>query len=59
MIMTYETINKESADVIIPRVLAAAARPADEVLPWPGTDIIVGSKDEEEADAALALIGMS
>jgi hypothetical protein len=58
MIMAYEIINKESADVIIPRALAAAAKPADEVLPWPGTDIIVGSKDDDEADAALALIGM-
>ncbi|KAF1836071.1 hypothetical protein BDW02DRAFT_494450 [Decorospora gaudefroyi] len=56
-IMALEIVNEDTAAVIIPRALATAKEPADEVLPWPGTDVVVGSEEEDEAEAALALIG--
>jgi hypothetical protein len=42
----------------VPRALKAAAEPAGDVLAWPGTELLVGSDNEGEADAALVLIGM-
>ncbi|KAL6706278.1 Mitochondrial import inner membrane translocase subunit tim8 [Coniothyrium glycines] len=51
--MVMGVVNDEAAHVIIPRALSAVG--VHDVLPWPGTDIIVGLDGQE--DAAMALIG--
>jgi hypothetical protein len=55
MIMSLEIVNTETATVIVPRALRVKG--LTEVQRWPGTDFVVGSDDEAEAGAALALIG--
>jgi hypothetical protein len=56
MIMSLEIINDDTRGVIIPKALRAMGEL--EVRKWPGTDFTVGSSDEAQAEAALALIGM-
>jgi hypothetical protein len=55
MIMSLEIVNTETATVIVPRALRVKG--LTEVQRWPGTDFVVGSHDEAEAEAALTLIG--
>lgn len=54
MIMVLGIVNKDTVDAIISRVLNILGQ--KEVQKWPGTDIVVGRKEHEEA--AAALIGM-
>jgi hypothetical protein len=55
MIMSVQIANTETANIIIPKALTMVGETT--VQRWPGTDIIVGSNNEAEAEAALALIG--
>jgi hypothetical protein len=56
MIMSVQIANTEIANIIIPKALRTVGETT--VQRWPGTDISVGSNNEAEAEAALALIGM-
>ena len=56
MFMSIGINNKETAPVIIPRAMKGARSGTDDVLPWPGTEFIVGA-DGKEGEAAEALIG--
>ena len=57
MIMALQVVNTQTADTIIPKALEAVG--VTELKRWPGTEIVVGSENEAEAEAALALIGTS
>ena len=57
MIMALQIVNTQTADTIIPKALEAVG--VTGLQRWPGTEIIVGSDNEAEAEAALALIGKS
>ncbi|KAI4949427.1 hypothetical protein J4E91_005166 [Alternaria rosae] len=53
--MALQIVNTQTAETIIPKALAAVEE--TELKRWPGTEIVVGSDNEAEAEAALALIG--
>ncbi|KAI4938950.1 uncharacterized protein J4E92_000231 [Alternaria infectoria] len=55
MIMALQIVNTQTAETIIPKALEAVGE--TELKRWPGTEIVVGSDNDAEAEAALALIG--
>ena len=57
MIMALQIVNTQTAETIIPKALEAVGE--TELKRWPGTEIVVGSDNDAEAEAALALIGTS
>jgi len=57
MIMALQIVNTQTAETIIAKAFEAVGEM--ELKRWPGTEIVVGSDNEAEAEAALALIGTS
>ncbi|KAI4645727.1 hypothetical protein J4E93_005305 [Alternaria ventricosa] len=55
MIMALQIVNTQTAETIIPKALEAVGE--TELKRWPGTEVVVGSDNEAEAEAALVLIG--
>lgn len=57
MLIAWHIVNKDTADVIVKRILMRRGTLYGLPEAWPGHDVVAGSYDPQEAEDAAALIG--